>query len=76
MTFLNPFMLFGLAAAAIPILLHLLNLRKLKTVEFSSLQFLRELQRTRMRRIRLRQWILLALRRDSEAPPHGPPSFC
>ena len=62
MTFLNPFMLFGLAAAAIPILLHLLNLRKLKTVEFSSLRFLRELQRTRMRRIRLRQWILLALR--------------
>lgn len=62
MTFLNPFMLFGLAAAAIPILLHLLNLRKLKTVEFSSLRFLRELQRTRMRRIRLRQWILLVLR--------------
>ena len=62
MTFLNPFMLFGLAAAAIPILLHLLNLRKLKTVEFSSLRFLRELQRTRMRRIRLRQWILLLLR--------------
>ena len=62
MTFLNPIMLFGLAAAAIPILLHLLNLRKLKTVEFSSLRFLRELQRTRMRRIRLRQWILLLLR--------------
>ncbi len=62
MTFLNPFMLFGLLAAAIPILLHLLNLRRLKTVEFSSLRFLRELQRTRMRRIRLRQWILLLLR--------------
>jgi hypothetical protein len=62
MTFLNPIMLFGLAAAAIPILLHLLNLRKLKTVEFSSLRFLRELQRTRMRKIRLRQWILLLLR--------------
>lgn len=62
MTFLNPLMLFGLAAAAIPILLHLLNLRKLRTVDFSSLRFLRELQRTRIRRIRLRQWILLLLR--------------
>ncbi len=62
MTFLNPIMLFGLAAAAIPILLHLLNLRKLKTVEFSSLRFLKELQRTRIRRIRLRQWLLLLLR--------------
>jgi hypothetical protein len=62
MTFLNPMMLFGLAAAAIPILLHLLNLRKLKTVDFSSLRFLRELQRTRIRKIRLRQWILLLLR--------------
>ncbi len=62
MTFLNPLVLFGLAAAAIPILIHLLNLRKLKTVEFSTLRFLHELQRTRMRRLRLRQWILLLLR--------------
>ncbi|MGA9117368.1 MAG: BatA domain-containing protein [Bacteroidota bacterium] len=62
MTFLNPLVLAGLAAAAIPILLHLLNLRKLKTVEFSSLRFLREMQRTRLRRIRIRQWLLLALR--------------
>lgn len=62
MTFLNPLVLFGLAAAAIPILLHLLNLRRLKTVDFSTLRFLREIQRTRMRRIRLRQWILLILR--------------
>jgi len=62
MTFLNPLVLFGLAAAAIPILLHLLNLRKLKTVEFSTLRFLHELQRTRMRKIRLRQWLLLIVR--------------
>lgn len=62
MTFLNPFVLFGLAAAAIPILLHLLNKRKLRTVEFSSLSFLKELQKTTMRRITLRQWLLLLLR--------------
>ncbi len=62
MTFLNPFLLVGLAAAAIPIIIHLLNLRKLKTVEFSSLQFLKELQKTKMRRVKIKQWLLLALR--------------
>src|SRR5512136_1813631 len=62
MTFLNPLVLFGLAAAAIPILIHLLNLRKLKVVEFSSLRFLKELQKTRMRRLKLRQWLVLLFR--------------
>jgi hypothetical protein len=62
MTFLNPFVLFGLAAAAIPVLLHLLNLRKLRTVEFSSVRFLKELQKTSMRRLRIRQILLLILR--------------
>lgn len=62
MTFLNPLVLIGLAASAIPIIIHLFNLRKLKTVEFSSLRFLKELQKTRMRRVRIRQWLLLLLR--------------
>jgi len=62
MTFLNPLVLIGLAAAAIPVLLHLLNLRKLKTIEFSTLRFLKELQKTKIRRIKLRQIILLILR--------------
>jgi hypothetical protein len=62
MTFLNPLLLFGLIASAIPIIIHLLNLRKLKTFEFSTLQFLKELQKTKMRRVKIRQWLLLALR--------------
>jgi hypothetical protein len=62
MTFLNPFVLFGLAAAAIPVLLHLLNLRKLRTVDFSSVRFLKDLQKTSMRRLRVRQILLLILR--------------
>jgi len=62
MTFLNPAMLLGLIAAAIPIVLHFLNLRKLKTIEFSTLAFLKELQKTKIRRIKLKQWILLLLR--------------
>ncbi|HET6273242.1 MAG TPA: BatA domain-containing protein [Bacteroidota bacterium] len=62
MTFLNPLLLIGLVAAAIPIIIHLLNLRKLKTVEFSSLRFLKELQKTKMRRVKIRQLLLLILR--------------
>ncbi len=62
MTFLNPFVLFGLAAAAIPIILHLLNIRKLRTIEFSTLAFLKELQKSKMRRVKIRQLLLLVLR--------------
>jgi len=62
MTFLNPLVLFGLIAATIPIILHLLNLRKLRTIEFSTLTFLKELQKSKMRRMKIRQIILLILR--------------
>ncbi|MBI5464286.1 MAG: BatA domain-containing protein [Ignavibacteriales bacterium] len=62
MTFLNPIALFGLLAAGIPVLLHLLNLRKLKKIEFSTLTFLKELQKTQIRRVKLKQLLLLILR--------------
>ena len=62
MTFLNPIVLFGLIATAIPVLIHLLNLRKLKKIDFSTLSFLKELKKNKIRRIKLKQWLLLALR--------------
>lgn len=62
MTFLNPIVLFGLAAAAIPVILHLLNRRKLRTIEFSTLRFLKELQHSALKRLKLRQWLLLIIR--------------
>lgn len=62
MTFLNPLVLFGLFAASIPVILHLLNLRKLRTIEFSTLTFLKELQRTKIRRLKLRRILLLIVR--------------
>ena len=62
MTFLNPLVLIGLAAAAIPILLHLFSLRRLEKIEFSTLTFLKELQKTKIRRLKLRQLLLLFLR--------------
>ena len=45
MNFLNPSLLLGLFAVSIPILIHLLNLRKIKKVEFSTLMFLKEIQK-------------------------------
>lgn len=62
MNFLNPFVLFGLAAASIPIILHLINLRKQKTIEFSSLKFLKELQKSSIKKLKIKQWLLLLLR--------------
>jgi hypothetical protein len=62
MTFLNPLVLLGLIAAAIPVILHLLNLRKLKTVDFSTLRFIKELQKTSIRNLKTQQIILLILR--------------
>ncbi len=62
MAFLSPLVLLGLAAAAIPLIIHLFNFRKPKRVDFSSLTFLRELEKHTMRRMRLKQWLLLLLR--------------
>ena len=62
MVFLNPAVLFGLLAASIPILIHLFNLRKLKKIEFSTLTFLKELQKNKIRKVKLKQWLLLLLR--------------
>ncbi|HMR39952.1 MAG TPA: BatA and WFA domain-containing protein [Ignavibacteria bacterium] len=62
MTFLNPGLLLGLFAIAIPILIHLLNLRKIRKVDFSTLMFLKEIQKSKMRRIKLKQLLLLLLR--------------
>ena len=62
MNFLNPLFLFGLAAAAIPVLIHLFTRRKPREVRFPSLEFLAEVNQSEIRRLRLKQWLLLALR--------------
>ncbi|MBA4313136.1 MAG: hypothetical protein C0417_10965 [Chlorobiaceae bacterium] len=62
MTFLNPLFLIGLVAAVVPIIIHFLNLRKLKIIEFSTLSFLKELQQTKIKRLKLKQILLLIIR--------------
>jgi hypothetical protein len=60
--FLNGLFLFGLGAVALPILIHILNRRRLRKVRFSTLEFIEELNKRRMSKINLRRWIVLMLR--------------
>ncbi len=62
MNFLNPLFLFGLGAAAIPVLIHLFTRRRPREVRFPSLEFLAEVNQSEIRRLRLKQWLLLLLR--------------
>jgi aerotolerance regulator-like protein/VWA domain-containing protein len=61
-SFLNPVFLFGLLAAAIPIVIHLFTRKRPREVRFPSLDFLSEVNQSEIRRLRLRQWLLLLLR--------------
>jgi len=61
-TFLNGAFLFASLAALLPLLIHLISRRRVATVDFSSLRFLKELERKRIRRVRLRQILLLIVR--------------
>lgn len=60
--FIHPIYLYGLAATSIPLLIHLLNRRKLKRIRFPAVRFVLLSQRRISRTYRLRHWILLALR--------------
>jgi hypothetical protein len=62
LSFLNVAFLAGIAAAALPILIHLFSRRRAPRLEWGSTRFLRELNRQRIRRVKLRQLLLLALR--------------
>ncbi|RMD93753.1 MAG: VWA domain-containing protein, partial [Calditrichaeota bacterium] len=61
-TFLNSILAWALFAAAIPILIHLFTRKKLKTISFSTLRFLKLMQQEKIRQVRLRQLLLLLLR--------------
>ncbi len=62
MSFLYPWLLVGLAAAAVPLLLHLVQQREPPTVVFPAVRYLQDATRQHERRLRLRHWLLLLLR--------------
>ena len=60
--FLHPWLLAGLVAAGIPILLHLVARREPPTVVFPAVRYLITTTQENQRRLKLQHWLLLLLR--------------
>ena len=62
MQFINPIFLFALATALLPVLYHLVRRIQAKKVPFSSLMFLKMTPEEVVRRRRIQDWLLMAMR--------------
>ena len=62
MSFLAPLFFVGLAALAIPVVIHLIQRERKTVIEFPSLMFLRRIPYQSVRRRRVRHWWLLLMR--------------
>jgi len=62
MAFLAPLFFAGLAALAVPVLVHLIQRERKNIVEFPSLMFIRKIPYQSVERRRIHNWLLLALR--------------
>ncbi len=62
MTFLHIAFLGGALAIAVPILLHLIMRQQPRYLEFPAMRFLKLRETANRRQMRLRHWLLLALR--------------
>ena len=56
------FALAGAVAMSIPIIIHILNRRRFKTVTWAAMEFLLRAMKKNRRRLRFEQWLLLATR--------------
>ena len=63
LTFITPaFFIAGLLLASIPIIIHILNRRRFRTVNWAAMEFLLRAMKKNRRRLKFEQWILLATR--------------
>ena len=62
MTFLTPVLLAALGALAVPVIIHLIQRERKNLVSFPSLMFLRRIPYPSVRRRKIRNWLLLAVR--------------
>ncbi len=62
MTFVHSWILWGLILTAIPILIHLFNFRRYKTVYFTNVRFLKEVTEETAVRSKIKHWLVLAAR--------------
>ena len=61
-SFLYPLFLWGLLLVSIPILLHLFNFRKFKTVYFSNVSLLKQIKEESKKARKLKNWLILLFR--------------
>ncbi len=57
-----PLLQVGIAATSLPILIHLLNRRKYREMRWAAMRFLMAALRKNQRRVKVEQWLLLAIR--------------
>ena len=62
MTVLNGILLAGAAAFVIPLLIHLLNRRRVSVVKWGAMHLLEAVIKQKKRNIKIEQWLLLAVR--------------
>ncbi|MBD3673315.1 MAG: BatA domain-containing protein [Planctomycetaceae bacterium] len=62
MSFLQPLMLFGLPLIALPIVIHLINQYRYRTIEWGAMYFLLTANKMSRGYARIRQWLILLLR--------------
>jgi len=61
-SFINSAVLFSLFALTIPLIIHLLNRQKRQRIQFSSLRFLKFLEKQRIRKLSIYQYLLILVR--------------
>ncbi|WP_152049490.1 BatA domain-containing protein [Tautonia marina] len=62
MTFLTPLLLWGTLLGAVPLIIHLLNRRRFRRVDWAPMRLLKLTVRRNRRRLQIEQWLLLLLR--------------
>ena len=62
MSFMNPWLLVGMLAGLIPIIIHLINRQRARLRRFAALEFLLLSDKRQARRLRIRQLLVLLLR--------------
>lgn len=62
LSFLNPALLWGLLALAVPIIVHFFNLQRPRQFLFSNVAFVKEVKKTVVKRVQFQKWLLLLAR--------------
>ena len=62
MLFLNPFLLFGLPLIALPLIIHLINRQRHRTIPWGAMMFLLDAKRLQKNMAKLRYWLIMAMR--------------